>query len=135
VCEVNETWLQPDVKNHEFVPREYVVLRNDRLGSRGGSALLAIRPHLQPKRLAHLEGRAEVVWAEIRVGSLRLLVGSAYRQPNSDAAYNASLLHSLDLVSAEQPNYDGCLLMGGFNLKIRWQEDPPCAEDTVAKDF
>jgi len=135
VCAVNETWLQPDVKNHEFVPREYVVLRNDRLGSRGGGALLAIRPHLQPKRLAHLEGRAEVVWAEIRVGSLRLLVGSAYRQPNADAAYNASLLHSLDLVSAEQPNYDGCLLMGDFNLNIRWQEDPPCAEDAVAKDF
>lgn len=143
VCVVNETWLQPELKNHEFVPQEYVVLRKDRLSSRGGGVLLAIRPHLQPNRLEHLEGRAEVVWtttttivwAEIRVGSLWLLIGSAYRQPNSEAAYNASLLHSLDLVAAVQPNYDGCLLMGDFNLNICWREDPPIARDAISKEM
>jgi hypothetical protein len=38
-------------------------------------------------------------------------------------------------VAAVQPNYDGCLLMGDFNLNINWREDPPIARDTIAKDM
>jgi len=88
VCAINETWLSPEIKNHEFLPRDYVVLRKDRLGGKraAGGVLLAIRPHLQPSRMEGLEGRAEIVWASIKVGGMKLLVGSAYRRPNSDAS-------------------------------------------------
>ncbi|CAB3388755.1 Hypothetical predicted protein [Cloeon dipterum] len=122
ICAVNETWLAPEIKNHKFVPREYVVLRKDQLGGRNaaaGGVLLAIRPHLQPRMLQHLEGDAEVVWASVRAGHLLLLVGSAYRRPNADQEYNSALLRSLECAARQQHNYDGVLLIGDFNLDIK----------------
>jgi Reverse transcriptase (RNA-dependent DNA polymerase)/Endonuclease-reverse transcriptase len=135
VIAICESWLKPEVRNHEFIPREYVVLRKDRLVGRGGGVLLAIRPHLQPKRLPQLETHAEVIWAEIRSGEKRLLIGSAYRRPNAEAAHNAALLHSLDLAAALQPSFDGLILLGDFNLNMSWASDPPEARDGIAEDF
>ncbi|CAB3381625.1 Hypothetical predicted protein [Cloeon dipterum] len=137
ICAVNETWLAPEIKNHEFVPREYVVLRKDRLGGRraAGGVLLAIRPHLQPRRLQHLEGDAEVVWASVRAGRLLLLVGSAYRRPNADQEYNSALLRSLECAARQQHNYDGVLLMGDFNLDIKWDIEPPVVGVQPAEAF
>ncbi|XP_065336851.1 uncharacterized protein LOC135937619 [Cloeon dipterum] len=137
VCAINETWLSPDVHNYEVLPRDYVVLRKDRLGGRrpAGGVALAIRPHLQPKRLQQLEGQAEIVWAQIKANSLHFLVGSAYRRPNADTVYNAALLESLELAAAEQHSYDGCFLMGDFNLSVSWLLDPPRAHAAPADDF
>ncbi|CAB3379727.1 Hypothetical predicted protein [Cloeon dipterum] len=126
-----------NVKNHEFVPRDYVVFRKDRLGGRraAGGVLLAIRPHLQPKRLPHLEGNAEIVWAAVRAGRLRFLIGSAYRRPNADAVYNAALLRSLEGAARELHNFDGCLLFGDFNLDIKWDMEPPVVGASPAEAF
>ncbi|CAB3388812.1 Hypothetical predicted protein, partial [Cloeon dipterum] len=137
ICAVNETWLAPDVHNHEVLPREYVVLRKDRLGGRrpAGGVLLAIRPFLQPKRLEQLEGCAEVVWAQIRVNELKLLVGSGYRRPNADDDYNKALMHSLDLAAAVKDNFDGSFLMGDFNLDVCWESTPPLVRAPVAENF
>ncbi|CAB3388183.1 Hypothetical predicted protein [Cloeon dipterum] len=137
ICAVNETWLAPEIKNHEFVPREYVVLRKDRLGGRraAGGVLLAIRPHLQPRRLQHLEGDAEVVWASVRAGRLLLLVGSAYRRPNADQEYNSALLRSLECAARQQHNNDGVLLMVDFNLDIKWDIEPPVVGVQPAEAF
>ncbi|CAB3374436.1 Hypothetical predicted protein [Cloeon dipterum] len=137
VCAINETWLSPDVHNYEVLPRDYVVLRKDRLGGRrpAGGVAIAIRPHLQPKRLQQLEGQAEILWAQIKANSLRFLVGSAYRRPNADIGYNAALLESLELAAAEQHNYDGCFLMGDFNLSVSWLLEPPRAHAAPADDF
>jgi len=64
------------------------------------------------------------------------LVGSAYRKPQGGGAVQCgAVLHSLDLVSAVQPNYDACLLLGDFNLAIKWDADPPVPEGLVAEDF
>ncbi|CAB3381918.1 Hypothetical predicted protein [Cloeon dipterum] len=93
------------------------------------------RPHLQPRRLQQLEGEAEIVWASVRAGQLRLLVGSAYRRPNADAEYNTALLRSLERVSREQHNFDGILLMGDLNLDIKWNVEPPVAGAQPAEAF
>ncbi|CAB3374421.1 Hypothetical predicted protein [Cloeon dipterum] len=137
ICGINETWLAPEIKSYEFIPREYVILRKDRLGGRraAGGVLLAVRPHLQPRRLQQLEGEAEIVWASVRAGQLQLLVGSAYRRPNADAEYNTALLRSLERVSREQHNFDGILLMGDLNLDIKWNVEPLVAGAQPAEAF
>jgi hypothetical protein len=35
------------------------------------------------------------------------------------------LTHSLDLVAAVHLNYDGCFLLGDFNLNIYWRLEAP----------
>lgn len=113
-----------------------MVFRRDRPGKdRGGGVLLAVRPHLQPKRLDHLEEGAEIVWASVRTGNLRLLMGSAYRRPNASDEYNKALKKSLKCASQEQHNYDGVLLMGDFNLNVDWSTNPPTARDSWAEKF
>jgi Endonuclease-reverse transcriptase len=116
----------------------YVVLRKDRLGGKreAGGVLLANRPHLQPSRVEGIEGRAEIVLATIKVGGMKLLVGSAYRRPNSDAAYNTELRDSLERAAAQQHKYDGLFVMGDFNLpNVDWTTDPPSASHAPAPDF
>ncbi|MGL5224945.1 MAG: endonuclease/exonuclease/phosphatase family protein, partial [Aeromonas sp.] len=74
---VNETWLKNDMNDHEFIPRSYMVFRRDRPGKakdRGGGVLLAVRPHLQPKRVNELEKdatsrTAEIIWVTIKAGN------------------------------------------------------------------
>ncbi|CAB3387289.1 Hypothetical predicted protein [Cloeon dipterum] len=130
--------MRPEIKNHEFVPREYVVLRKEQLGERNaaaGEVMLAIRPHLQPRMLQHLEGDAEVVWASVRAGRLLLLVGSAYRRPNADQEYNSALLRSLECAARQQHNYDGVPLMGDFNLDIKRDIEPPVVGVQPAEAF
>jgi hypothetical protein len=68
-----------------------------------GGTLLAVRPHLHPKRLEHLEGSAEVVWCSVKAGQLNFLVCSAYRRPTYDKNYpdyDKHLLASLELAAA-----------------------------------
>ncbi|CAB3386278.1 Hypothetical predicted protein [Cloeon dipterum] len=96
--------------------------------------LLAVRPHLQPRRLQQLEGEAEFVWASVLARQLRLLVGSAYRRPNADAEYNTALLRSLERLSREH-NFDGILLMGDLNLDIKWNVELPVARAQPAEAF
>jgi hypothetical protein len=133
VCAINETWLSPDVANHEFLPRDFVVLRKDRLwGNKpAGGVALAIRPHLQPCRVEGLDCEAEIIWASIKTGDLKLLVGSSYRRPNADADYNNELKNSIVRAADVQHQYDGLFIMGDFNLDVDgqlihpWLELPP----------
>ncbi|CAB3386438.1 Hypothetical predicted protein, partial [Cloeon dipterum] len=97
--------------------------------------LLAVRPHLQPRRLQQLEGEAEFVRASVLAGQLRHLVGSAYRRPNADAEYNTALLRSLGRVSREKHNFDGILLIGDLNLDIKLNVEPPVARAQPAEAF
>ncbi|CAB3388432.1 Hypothetical predicted protein [Cloeon dipterum] len=80
----------PPKPEHEVIPTDYVVLRKDRTGGRrpAGGVLLAILPHLQPRRQTQLETTAEAVWAEVTVSNLRFLIASVYRAPNSTPQQN-----------------------------------------------
>jgi Reverse transcriptase (RNA-dependent DNA polymerase)/Endonuclease-reverse transcriptase len=137
VCAINETWLSPDITSHEFVPRDFVVLRKDRLWGKkpAGGVALAIRPHLQPSRVEGLDGGAEIIWASIKAGGLKLLVGSSYRRPNAEAAYNKELKHSIRRAADVQHQYDGLFLMGDFNLDADWTSEPPLAGAAPAPEF
>ncbi|CAB3379847.1 Hypothetical predicted protein [Cloeon dipterum] len=137
VLAINETWLSPDILDHEVIPTDYVVLRKDRTGSRrpAGGVLLAILPHLQPRRQTQLETTAEAVWAEVTVSNLRFLIASVYRAPNSTPQQNDELLLSLSLAAEQQHNYDACFVMGDFNLDVDWSTETPLPRTTPAEQF
>ncbi|CAB3387968.1 Hypothetical predicted protein [Cloeon dipterum] len=108
--------------DHEVIPTDYVVLRKDRIGGRrpAGGILLALLPHLQPRRQKQLETSAEAIWAAITVSNLRFLIASVYRAPNSTAEQNDELLRSFSLATEQQHNYDACFVMGDLKLDIEW---------------
>ncbi|CAB3387627.1 Hypothetical predicted protein [Cloeon dipterum] len=137
VLAINETWLSPDILDHEVIPTDYVVMRKDRTGGRrpAGGVLLAILPHLQPRRQTQLETTAEAVWAEVTVSNLRFLIASVYRAPNSTPQQNDELLLSLSLAAEQQHNYDACFVMGDFNLDVDWSNETPLPRATPAEQF
>ncbi|CAB3370267.1 Hypothetical predicted protein [Cloeon dipterum] len=137
VLAINETWLSPDILDHEVIPTDYVVMRKDRTGGRrpAGGVLLAILPHLQPRRQTQLETTAEAVWAEVTVSNLRFLIASVYRAPNSTPQQNDELLLSLSLAAEQQHNYDACFVMGDFNLDVDWSTETPLPRATPAEQF
>ncbi|MGL5405372.1 MAG: hypothetical protein ACRDAX_01025, partial [Propionibacteriaceae bacterium] len=128
IC-VTETWLSEDHGDHEIIPVDFAVFRNDRKICRraSGGSLIAVRPHLQPRRLKNLEGEAEIVWVEVKMDRLKVLVGSAYRKPNAPAHYNEKLITSLDKVAEVTHLFDACILTGDFNLDADWSQSPPRA--------
>ncbi|CAB3388164.1 Hypothetical predicted protein [Cloeon dipterum] len=137
VLAINETWLSPDILDHEVIPKDYVVLQKDRSGGRrpAGGVLLAIILHLQPCRQTQLETKAEAVWAEVTVSNLRFLIASVYRAPNSTPQQNDELLLSLSLAAEQQHNYDACFVMGDFNLDVDWSTKTPLPRATPAEQF
>ncbi|CAB3382996.1 Hypothetical predicted protein [Cloeon dipterum] len=134
---INETWLSADIMDHEVIPTDYVVLRKDRIGGRrpAGGVLLAVLPHLQPRRQKQLETSAEAIWAAITVSNLRFLIASVYRAPNSTAEQNDELLRSFSLAAEQQHNYDACFVMGDLNLDIDWSAEPPLPRAIPAEKF
>ncbi|MGL5405735.1 MAG: hypothetical protein ACRDAX_02950, partial [Propionibacteriaceae bacterium] len=94
-----------------------------------------VRPHLQPRRLKNLEGEAEIVWVEVKMGDLKVLIGSAYRKPNAPQSYNDKLIASLDKVADVKHLFDACVLTGDFNLDVDWGQKPPRAGAAPAAEF
>jgi endonuclease/exonuclease/phosphatase family metal-dependent hydrolase len=133
---INETWLKDGMLDHEFVSTSYMVFRKDRREGRGGGVLLAIHPHLQPKRAMEFElPQVEIVWCTIKADKLTLLIGSAYRAPNLKSENNSEFLRALNLAGAKMHEFDGLILMGDFNLDINWALDEPCAGKAPAAEF
>jgi hypothetical protein len=133
---INETWLKAGMHDHEFIPNSYMVFRKDRIKGRAGGVLLAIRPHLQPKRMQELElPSAEIVWVRIKADKMTILIGSAYRAPSLKSEENKEFLRALNLAASKMHEYDGLILMGDFNLDVSWASDMPIARKAPAAEF
>jgi hypothetical protein len=124
------------MRDHEFVSNSYIVFRKDRREGKGGGVLLAIRPHLQPKRAPQFElPQIEIVWVTVKAEKLTLLIGSAYRAPNLKSEQNSQFLRALNLAASKMHEFDGLILMGDFNLDIIWAPHVPCAGRAPAAEF
>jgi Reverse transcriptase (RNA-dependent DNA polymerase)/Endonuclease-reverse transcriptase len=135
IC-VCETWLNSSVQDAEIMPDNYSVFRKDRLNNSHGGVLLAVKPELKPTRVPALENDAEIVWVEISCGEDRVLVGSAYRAPNSNVASNLQLIESVNRAQDVQHQYTSVVLCGDFNLEVDWEVNGNATpKTTIANDI
>ena len=133
---VTETWLRPDIKDCELLPKlNFTIFRKDRLSRAGGGVMLAVRNTITCVRRSDLECNAEVLFCEIRPDSKRkLLVAVFYRPPDSSLEYMKELKKSLRL--AGKANFDQLILCGDFNLpNINWETGIAMNNDAIYNCF
>ena len=128
---LTETWLNPNISNHEIFPPalDYEVYRRDRPDGWGGVAI-GIGPGIDGK-LLHEAKDCEAIFIEIdlkqngthrhRGESESLIIGAAYRPPSSSAEYMDCLSNVIQDVANK--NKKSILWVGGdFNLPdIDWK--------------
>ena len=123
---ITETWFsEMDTMVDVHFP-DYVTFRRDRVGSRGGGVLLAIKPNLIPKRLPHLENaNIEMVCAEwTGKSNIKWLICVLYRPPSAPAEFWDHLQLTIDDIQAASSDYHGVVVTGDFNVNWADQELP-----------
>jgi len=116
-----ETWLNPTIHSSEIFPPNYEIIRKDRKDGYGG-VLLAIKKDFIINNITiSQENECEVAFAKLTLGKNQtLIVGAAYRPPNSDASYNERMCKAFEEIS--NSNKNAVIWIGGdFNLPdINW---------------
>lgn len=113
---LTETWLNDEVSDSEFVPKNYVCFRKDR-DRRGGGVAILFRAYLQLVRMPNIPG-VEYIFCTTYINKMRYILGAIYRPPDS----SVSVLENLDdyMCSYIKPN-DRLILAGDFNFpSINW---------------
>ena len=91
--------------------------RKDRRDRLGGGVIIYVRDTFSCKRRGDLElDNLEAVWIELSVKSKKILLGGAYRPPNSDNAYFNLLEESID--RAYNTHIVDLFLLGDFNFDL-----------------
>ncbi len=109
---VTETWLRPDIKDCELLPKlNFTIFRKDRVSLAGGGVImLAIRNTTTCVRRVDLECSAEVLFCEMHpVSKRKLPVAVFYRPPDSSLEYMKEPKKSLRFA-------DQIILGGDLNL-------------------
>jgi Reverse transcriptase (RNA-dependent DNA polymerase)/Endonuclease-reverse transcriptase/PHD-finger len=135
ILTICETWLTENVNDGEFLPPGYIISRKDRTHKGGGGVLIAARPSLHPIRMTKLETCAEIVWVQVTIANRNILIGSAYRSPNACQTINDDLMLSLKMVQDVQHQFAAVLITGDFNIAVKWNADPPVAENALAESM
>ena len=115
-----ETWLNSSVCTSEFFPDDYNVIRKDRQDGYGG-VLLAVHNAYTFEHLNTKNNDIELVAAKIKLDQGKsVIVGSAYRPPNSGTEYMDRLCD--DISNIQQRHGKNTIWIGGdFNLPdINW---------------
>lgn len=114
---VTETWLHDDIADSEIVPPGYSIIRKDR-PSRGGGVAIIVKDGFTFSFLENVPG-VESAWINVKLRDAPLVIGVAYRPPNS----NISCIEALaDFVSAVKRKHSFFILAGDFNLPhIDWR--------------
>ena len=118
-----ETWLNTDIASAEFFPANYQVLRQDRLTSSHGGALLALKSDLTVERIDS-PNNIEAVFAKVKtqLHGAPLVVGSIYRPTNNDQPY-MELLNKTIIKICKSHRKSAVWLCGDLNLPdICWDQ-------------
>ena len=114
-----ESWLTPDIKDHEVFPPDFTVYRLDREIGRGGGVFIAVRADVVSLREKDLETECEILWIKLNIASNKnLYIGAYYRSNATDNESRNSLAQSL----AKLPHERGHVwLAGDMNLPgLEW---------------
>ena len=108
---VNESFLSPDIGDHEISIDNFCVFRKDR-NRHGGGVILYVSKDLSPVAV-DIQSEIETIWATIKYCKHKFIVGTLYRPPNSSTDYYESILTILDNIHSYALDI---ILMGDLNL-------------------
>ena len=116
---MTETWLTSLVDDSILgLPDDYIIFRRDRgHEQRGGGVLVGIHASLSPVRLTALDPEnIELMWFSIKSSRETWIAGLMYRQPSSNVSFWEHFQQNLSSIEFE--HYNGCLLLGDFNVDM-----------------
>ncbi|XP_070212599.1 uncharacterized protein [Littorina saxatilis] len=117
-----ETWLDPNVRDSEYLPPNYKAIRRDR-NRRGGGVLVAAREDLQVTAVPDFNTDCEILWTKLCTPGNRALYICAYYRP--DVSDKRSMEH---LEASLRRGINGMgnanvVIAGDFNLPgLVWPE-------------
>ena len=128
---ITESWANNDITDAELGLEGYVMFRKDRMGRRGGGALLYTKDTI-PAYEVQLQEEAdcnEAIWCKLVTGHTIVTIGVVYRCPNITKQNNEKIHNAISEVSIGD-----CIIMGDFNhghikwdsLQSTWVEDQRC---------
>ena len=115
---LNETWLDENISDEKLRLRDYNIIRRDR-DCLGGGVAVYIADHLK-FNLINIENNSniEALWFElIPPKGKKVLFGSVYRPPNSDASVFSKGIESMWLTNYSTDDKE-TILLGDFNFDI-----------------
>lgn len=121
-----ETWLSLDISDHELsLSREFSLFRKDRVQSRGGGVLVAVKNSLEAC-VIETNSCLEILWIALCLPArTTCVIGVCYRPPDSSHEFPDYLNESLSFVQDKYPT-SPIFLAGDFNYpNIEWQSCRP----------
>ncbi|KAI5732387.1 hypothetical protein M8J77_026107 [Diaphorina citri] len=116
IC-VSETWLDSSVPDSEVSMLGYRVVRNDRVGRRGGGVAIFLNDTFSYQVLAsspsQYSATAEFLLLEVVVESYKILVAVVYHPPRV-----GSLDQFEEALEFHLPNYQHSVILGDFNVDL-----------------
>ena len=115
---LTETWLNDSVSNQDLEFNDFQLpFRRDREGDSHGGILVHVKNDIPCKRRDDLElNNIECLWVEINVRNKKLLVGTFYRPPNSNALVFSNIENSIGM--AVDTGIADIIIHGDFNINI-----------------
>lgn len=116
IAVLTETWLDEEIFDSEFVPKNYKVFRKDR-DRRGGGVCILFKSSFQILKMPDIPG-VEAVFCKVYANNVRYILGAIYRPPNSTVTVLDELKEYLYRYTMPD---DKLILVGDFNLpNINW---------------
>ena len=117
VLSLNETWLDENITDEELHLPDYNIIRRDR-DCFGGGVAVYIAVHLQFNLINNENSsNIEALWFELTPPkSKKILFGSLYRPPNSDASVFSGEIESMLTNYSKDDNE--AILLGDFNFDM-----------------
>ncbi|KAJ8732167.1 hypothetical protein PYW08_014897 [Mythimna loreyi] len=112
---VSETWLKPELPSTTYSLPGFVLLRNDRIGRRGGGVAIYLRADFPFKILVSStpNDSAEFLFIEVCVKGAKAILGVAYCPPTLD--YFTEFESVLESLGSEYAHH---IIMGDFNTNL-----------------
>ena len=115
-----ETWLNPTIKNSEFLPEDFNLYRRDRTENSWGGALIAVKKNITSEEIKS-DDNAECIFCKIKPNPKQsLVIGSVYRKPDNNLEKSTKMCEIMYDIVSRHTNAD-ILIGGDFNLPdINW---------------
>lgn len=113
---ISESWLKPSLLTHHFSLPGYQLIRNDRIGKRGGGVAIYLRSHISYKFICSssqppASNSTENILLEVLLSNSKILLGVFY-SPSLSVDYFTSFEN---LLYNHTLQYDHIVFMGDFN--------------------